>query len=445
MKTQSNPAGGGSAFNIRSVTIILVLVWCIANSLGAPRHTDGNSSISEPRRIMPAAVTLGAFDFPPPTPGSWSQKADMPLAFDAHAACAVDGILYVMGGHEIPLVYTELRTLFAYDPKTDSWTRKRDMPTPRRWPAACAVDGIIYVIGGGGMFGPALDAVEAYDPGTDTWVTKAHLPTPRSGIRAAVVDGIVYAMGGATGSAITSLQFLRTVEAYDPKTDRWTPKASLPATAAYGATCTVNGRIYGFCWKDTAEYDPKTDHWTRKASIPSWSLNCLGASFSAVDGLVYLFAAGNTAKSPGFSLAYDPGEDSYQSKRYMPMPCTDGACAAIDGKIYLAGGANQDPYKYPVGAAYYDSLWVFDPQGGMTPQVSGFTFESINRIRVEWKGEAGRLYGVQSTSNLLKGPWTDFTFSSGTNRILATNEMIEATGTLPVEDSQRFFRVFEAD
>ena len=94
-------------------------------------------------------------------PGSWTLKAPMPMALDAHASCEVDGILYVIGGHKDVGIYTQLPTLFAYDPKTDSWTRKKDMPTARRWPAACVVDGIIYVIGGGCMFSPPLQSEAA--------------------------------------------------------------------------------------------------------------------------------------------------------------------------------------------------------------------------------------------------------------------------------------------
>ena len=51
-------------------------------------------------------------------PGSWTQKADMPGQTSTPVGCAVDGILYIIGGH---YQYTnQLRTVFAYDPRTDS-------------------------------------------------------------------------------------------------------------------------------------------------------------------------------------------------------------------------------------------------------------------------------------------------------------------------------------
>ena len=56
-----------------------------------------------------------------------------------------------------------------------------------------------------------------------------------------------------------------------------------------------------------------------------------------------------------------------------------------------------------------------------------------------------RIYGVQSTPNLATVVWPRLQFSTGTNSILATNELVEATCTVPVADTNRFFRVLEAN
>ncbi|MEK7675976.1 MAG: kelch repeat-containing protein [Verrucomicrobiota bacterium] len=380
-------------------------------------------------------------------PGSWTLKAPMPMALDAHASCAVDGILYVIGGHKDPGIYTQLPTLFAYDPKTDSWTSKKDMPTARRWPAASVVDGIIYVIGGGCMFSPALDTVEAYDPKTDTWMTKAHLPAARSSVAACAVDGIIYAIGGLVGTiSAGNMQRSATVEAYDPKTNHWTPKASLPEASAFHTANAVNGIIYVFFKKQTFAYDPQTNRWTYKAPIPTWSLNSLFTASSVVDGIAYLFGGSSDDgwTTYDLTLAYDPVQDKFTAKRRMPVTCEAAACATIAGKIYHSGGVNQDPIVRPAGAVYYDTLWVFDSQGGVTPQLLSLNRESPDRVRLAWQGEAGRLYGVQSTLNPVKGPWTRLNLPL-TNTILATNELVEATCPVPSADTNRFFRVLEAN
>ena len=66
--------------------------------------------------------------------------------------------------------FAQLKTVFAYDPKTDTWSRQADMPTARRWLAVAAVDGIIYALGGGGWYEKEMNTVEAYDPKANAWV-----------------------------------------------------------------------------------------------------------------------------------------------------------------------------------------------------------------------------------------------------------------------------------
>jgi N-acetylneuraminic acid mutarotase len=373
-------------------------------------------------------------------PGSWTQAADLPSPASATSGCVVDGIVYVIGGlfryYDLPL-----QAVWSYDPQTNGWTRKRDMPTARRFLSATAVDGIIYVIGGtGGAWGAqvVLKKVEAYDPKTDTWVTKADMPTGRGLHAACTVDGIIYAIGGTASWP----QRLSTVEAYDPKTNQWTTKRSLPKGIVFPtASAATNGLIYAFMGTDTFAYDPQTDRWTSKAQYSPWSY---GLMSTTVDGIIYLFG-GMTEDLYGsydFTLAYDPVQDRFSARRKMPRTRLLSVCGVIDGKVYLAGGVSKEPVVNP-NPVYYRTVDVFDPQGGVTPQILGLTCESTNHVRLAWQGEAGILYGVHSRPNVANGLWTTNTFSTGTNSVLATNSLVEATCLVPTADTNRFFRVLE--
>ena len=89
---------------------------------------------------------------------------------------------------------------------------------------------------------------------------------------------------------------------------------------------------------------------------------------------------------------------------------------------------------------------MFDPQGGVTPQFLSLNRDSPDRVRLAWQGEAGRLYEVRSTVNLANpSSWARVMFSTGSNSIVATNELVEATCPVPPADLSRFFRVFEAN
>jgi len=376
-------------------------------------------------------------------PGFWTQKADMPSPTSTPASCVVDGVLYVIGGH-YPYT-TAVRQVLAYDPRTDSWTRKADMPTARRFLAAAAVDGMIYVIGGGGSGGfpgTPLKIVEAYDPKTDTWVTKANMPTARQLLAACAVDGIIYAIGGGADFDTP----YATVEAYDPKTDQWSRKCDLPKPLRWLTASAAGGSVYVFVGTETYAYgytfayDPQADHWTSKAEF---SPRSAGLMSSTVDGMIYLFG-GVRADFLGhdFTLAYDPDQDRFTSRRKMPRTRMTAACGAIDGMIYLPGGVSKDPAVYP-DAVYYRVVDVFDPQGGVTPQILSTTLETTNRLRLVWQAEAGIKYGVETSPEVATNRWTRVTLPTGST-VTATNSLVEANCPITPEDPRRFYRVVEA-
>jgi hypothetical protein len=133
----------------------------------------------------------------------------MPIAAGVVSSAVVDGKIYVMGGGLAGSAGSA--TTFVYDPKGDSWTQKANMPTARMGSCACALGGIVYVIGGtpyGG--GPALTTAEAYNLATNTWVTIPDMLTPRKYPAGAVTNGKLYVAGGL-GSAPVA-----TVEVYTP-------------------------------------------------------------------------------------------------------------------------------------------------------------------------------------------------------------------------------------
>jgi hypothetical protein len=158
----------------------------------------------------------------------------MPTGRGVPAACAVDGIIYVIGGaldnqgHLTAVVE-------AYNPKTDRWaTDKRPMPRACFFHAATAVNGLIYVVDGTDLF--------VYDPKADTWVTKRNRFSPYSwGLRSAAVDGIIYIFGGFTQDWLSANNFAL---AYDPVLDRCVARQSMPRRRAAMACGAIGGKVY---------------------------------------------------------------------------------------------------------------------------------------------------------------------------------------------------------
>jgi hypothetical protein len=185
------------------------------------------------------------------------------------AGGVVNGIFYAVGGDND---FSYFATNEAYDAATDTWTIKAPMPTPRSGLTAGVVSGILYAVGG--AFPAALTTVEAYDPATNTWTTTASTLQARYVAAAAGVNGILYVMGGLTNIGGVNV-YLASVEAYNPVTNTWTPKAPMPTARANLATVVVNGIIYAVGgWNGTAlatveAYNPTTDTWTSAPSMPT--------------------------------------------------------------------------------------------------------------------------------------------------------------------------------
>src|SRR5437870_1756804 len=122
------------------------------------------------------------------------------------------------------------------------------MPTPRvLLGAAAANNGKLYAVGGGDSSGAATGTVYKYDPASDSWASRADMPTARHGFGAAAgISGRLYAIGGFDGSgSCSSLGACAANEEYDPATNGWASRASMPtARYALGVAAATNGKIY---------------------------------------------------------------------------------------------------------------------------------------------------------------------------------------------------------
>ncbi len=153
-----------------------------------------------------------------------------------------------------------------------------------------------YIVPNGtGSNGPGivLGTVEEYDPATNTWRRKASMPTERGWLAANVVNGKIYVIGGGDDKA---RQALSMVESYDPVADKWTPKADMPTPRSTFIASVAGGQIYVIGGFDgnvanpmslavVEAYDPVANTWARKSAMPTPRDNAMA---STVDGKVYV-------------------------------------------------------------------------------------------------------------------------------------------------------------
>ena len=114
------------------------------------------------------------------------------------------------------------------------------MPAARPYAAAGVVNGLLYTVGGSSKDTLNTRTVYAYDPGSNNWATRASLPSGRWAPSAGVINGVLYVAGG------TDVNFkpTTTLFAYTPATNTWMAKAPMLDPGACGAADVIGGKLY---------------------------------------------------------------------------------------------------------------------------------------------------------------------------------------------------------
>jgi hypothetical protein len=161
----------------------------------------------------------------------------------------------------------------------DSWNTKSPMNQARWGFGVVAVEGKIYAIGGQTNNGGLVGTNEQYDPVMDTWVTLKSMPTSRVGFAIAVCGGKIYCIGGSTGTKYPDFSVnpyeppvpaqSSINEVYDPNTNSWSTKASMPISGTNLQAHVVGEKIFVLdVYGNLTMYNPIKDSWTTKSSIP---------------------------------------------------------------------------------------------------------------------------------------------------------------------------------
>jgi N-acetylneuraminic acid mutarotase len=197
--------------------------------------------------------TLYAYD---PRTNRVTRKADMPRHTADGITGVINGKLYVLAGTCDDCAQQTVRRLYRYDPATNAWATLPSSPHFHRAGAGAVINGKFYVAGGfDGATGPTTP-LDVYDPAANKWKTLAPMPAARVYAGAAALQGKLYIIGGLGPDSYGGggkpdrecPQFASCghagVFAYDPATNQWTRKASLPRGRAHLAAekVTFEGR-----------------------------------------------------------------------------------------------------------------------------------------------------------------------------------------------------------
>lgn len=256
---------------------------------------------------------------------TWQRVADMPTPRHDAKAAVVNGTIFVFGGWNGPQDHALRKypvNVEAYNPRTDTWIEKKDMPVSRVEFDIGVVDGKIYIIGGAMRIGgERIARVDVYNSATDTWVKGREMPTPREALGVAVVGNRIYAIGGRGWPRVRFGPHLTVIEEYNPTSRQWRKKSDMLDTRDAFAPVVVRDSIYliggvilkgaGFAHEYLASvnvYNPQKDAWS---DIPAMPMPLVPQGAAAVNGRIYVFGgAGNVGKGEELFpdvVVYDTG------------------------------------------------------------------------------------------------------------------------------------------
>lgn len=244
------------------------------------------------------------FDVYNTTTGTWSNVAPFGGGLrGAAASFTVNGKGYVVAGSN----GTDRKDLWQYDPIQNNWSQKADLPISVNG----YNEGIAFSIGSKGYFGTGgvwssgiqvfSNNLWAYDPATDSWSQRASLPSGGRSMSSAFVIGTdAYVATGYWSNSERELW------RYNSITNTWSQRASLPDGAgrydaigfAIGGFGYVGLGVWGSDRNDLWRYDPITDSWTQMTSFPGNVR--VGASAVVIGNTAYVGHGGVSAGTQSY-------------------------------------------------------------------------------------------------------------------------------------------------
>lgn len=245
----------------------------------------------------------------------------------------------------------------SIQPEVDQGTWRTASPalTTRTEVAVAALHDKIYVVGG--FEEPGLSNIlnfaitpilEEFDPLTNRWTSKASMPVGLHHVGIGVVGGKLYVIGGYTQSGLSVWQPVATVYAYDPATDTWAERAPMPTPRGALSVSEHNGTLYAIGGYDREAnnaavevYDPERNTWAARAPLPTPRDHLATAT---VSGKVHAIGGrlnGDYGRNLSVTEVYDPVTDRWSRAADLPTARSGITVSVVGNRIYVFGGEGE--------------------------------------------------------------------------------------------------------
>ena len=299
--------------------------------IGLPEHAPRQQVIDS---LAPKAVNQGY----------WHTRAVVPLPRSEMAwATAHRGRLHLLGGYAEQRVDRTYHHI--YEQAGDRWVEGIPLPLGANHVGVEIMDGHLYAIGGhldqnrrphARCFQLHLSA--------GRWVEIAPLPQAAGSVACVGLGGLLHAIGGAVGDTTASKKSIDWHYVYDPKINRWAPRAPLPtgrdhvgALVVGSVIHVVGGRVDSFLTNSNLHhiYDAAKDAWTPRRPMPTARS---GHGAVLYRGKIFVMGGEGYERVFGQNEAYDPVADRWEAHAPMPTPRHGLGAAVIGDFIHVVGG-----------------------------------------------------------------------------------------------------------
>lgn len=276
--------------------------------------------------------------------GTWTAKANLTVSRTSHTAFSLNGKGYICGGTDNS---DDFGDLWQYDPSNNTWSQKADLPGfGRRELSSFTIGDFGYVGHGRNLDNDIIfTSFYKYDPSQNQWTQIEDCPVQRYTSTGFSIDSIGY----ITCGILPGVARYKDLYAYNPRTDSWSQKESLPSTAlnrSYATVVTLDHKAYlmggfeGNVMKDFYEYDPVNNSWTQKADYPGGTRNaCAGF---AIGNYVVMGMGRNTSNTTFKDVYYyNPKTDVWTQMKDYPETNSAGFSTFVINNVgYVVGGNN---------------------------------------------------------------------------------------------------------
>lgn len=279
-----------------------------------------------------------------PATNMWTRKQDRPIEAIEHMTCECNGKLYTVGGHVGPGGSGGNSNLFySYDPTTDTWDTLPVAPSNLKMADMVSVGNKLYVPGSDG----GSSNMYIFDTDANSWSTEAGVPGEIYTYTAIAIGTKIYKTGGQGRTT--------NVYVYDTVGGTWDEVASIPIGVYRAASCTVDGKWFVTCGdagsgsiSTIQMYDPDLDKWVK------WSDGITERQyhFAEVVGTT-MYVGGGTFNVDKFDTTKDNSWEVVPAT--MPGSYRNGQCVVGD-ELYIKAGHMRDFWKYNVKTKVWTRL-----------------------------------------------------------------------------------------